>query len=319
MALCADSSISVNIPVGNGYCSGKMWVYPYKNPSSDSMVFSTGMSFVIIPPLELSPLSGSACSHYSIIYSNDSFTRIGYKFDSSIIKNPLDAGRHARTLTTGNPDTVWANAPSFPDSLLLLDSIKSYYGYSDSLYLFIAFGKRLFGNCSDDSCRWFLKTDNFNAIMYVQCNDNRKMKIQIDSFKVDSVEISPAFQCDDKKYRIDSVHILWAADSAGNGIFDPASLGPINRGAFKGGLPSLSSNCANMKTLNGIIAFNLPSCNSPIKSFQLFDLRGSLLAKWQNPGLHIIWNTRTVPAGAYAASWTYKNRLTMTQRFVVKK
>ncbi len=309
---------NISIHLDSGYCSGERWINnPEYQISSDSILFSSELSLnIVIPPHKQLLHSGTPCFDYYSIVHNNSFQNIVYKFNSAIFKK---SGEWISTETSGNPDTIWNNALSFPDSMLLVDSIMDYYGISGTSWLFMAMGKWLFDNCGpdpDDRCYWIHMNENYNSIMYVLCNDNRKMKLQIDRCK--KKEFSVHLKCNEAKYWIDSVHILWAADSAGNGIFKPSPTKAFNQ-RISNGINSLSSNLIQIKSMNEIIEFNLSSRNSPIRSLQIFDLRGSMLAKWQNPGRNVIWNSRAIPAGAYAASWVYGNRQTMSQRFVVKK
>ena len=149
------------------------------------------------------------------------------------------------------------------------------------------------------------------------------MKLQVEKFHKFAVAAfsNPMYigHCGDTSYQIDSVHILWAADSMGNGIFKHPPVRAINQKTLESfsSIPSL--NCLEIRTTNGNIEFLWPFKEIPIKSLRIFNLNGSLLCQWQNPGRRLIWDVRFVPAGVYMASATLSNGQMMGRRLVLRK
>jgi len=258
---------------------------------------------------------------YFLTFLTNSYQKIGYKFDKQISREPYKPSPVLSTQSLNNPDTIWNSVHKFPDSLLLLDSLNTLvYNNKDTIYSFIGMGKWCFKNFTGDmvfGCFYYKTWENYNAIIYALCHDNRKIKLQVDNFhKIISKPYPP---CGPDYDQIDSVHILWAADSMGNGIFKhpPVSAMDQSRPNFPG--ISQSFDKINIQSTTNSVEFNLPSKSSPIKSLKIYSLKGSLVNQWQNPGRSISWRIKGVMAGVYLADIQFQNQLHTSRIFVIKK
>jgi hypothetical protein len=305
---------NIKIPVDSGYCWGQIGMSAFKK---DSISFSSNLALTHVG-FTTGLLGGGGPEYdHAITFIRNSFKTIGYRLNSTIeIKSNSCCPNSTRTI--GNPDTIWNTSIIYPDSLIALDSI--IFSRLDTASYFRGIGKWCFGNSGPDidfRCYYYHINENYNAIIYAKCNDNCKMKLQVDKFHKFMANPNPP--CGPEYDQIDSVHILWAADSMGNGIFKHPPVGVMEQGRPK--IPGISQSFdkINIQSTTNSVKFNLPSQSSPIKSLKIYSLKGSLVNQWQNPGRFISWQTNEVMAGVYLADIQFQNQLHASRMFVIKK
>jgi hypothetical protein len=318
---------NITIYLDSGYCSGGIWVGKINRPSSDKIVFSDTVIFpqellfsIVLSP-EVILASGTPGFSYFMVFSKEFYKTLGYKFNQQIIKRPYTQTPVLSTEALNNPDTIWNSFQKCPDSLLILDSLNTLrINNKDTISTSIGMGKWCFRNIGPDpdfGCYNFHTYENYNAIIYAQCNDNRKMKLQVDKFHKFMANPNPP--CGPEYDQIDSVHILWAADSMGNGIFKHPPVGARDHGARKFPGVSQSLEKINIHSTTNSIEFNLPSQPAPIKSLKIYSLNGSLVNQWSNPGRSVSWRTKGVLAGIYVADVQFQNQFRASRVFMIKK
>jgi hypothetical protein len=309
-------SNNIAISLDSGYCWGQIGMSAFKQ---DSILFSSNIALTHVGFTNGS-LGGGPEYDHAIVFIRNSFKNIGYRLNININKKVFFSPNSTKTI--GNPDTNWNIALNFPDSLIFLDSIILNIS-SDSAYNYRGIGKWCFGNSGPDidfGCYGGGPYENYNAIMYVTCNNNQKMKLQIDKVHQAAVKTWPAnHPCGPVNYQIDSIHILWAADSMGNGIFKHPPVGVMEQGRPK--IPGISQSFdkINIQSTTNSVSFNLPSQSSPIKSLKIYSLNGSLVNQWQNPGRLVSWRTKGVMAGVYLVDIQFQNQLHASHMFMIKK
>lgn len=182
---------------------------------------------------------------------------------------------------------------------------------------FNAIGKWCLKNwvSATEGCYWYTLDSNYNSIVYVNCPDRRKMKLQVDNYKIENIIKSQTQLCGPSNYWIDSIHIRWAADSMGNGIFKETPVKAIKQGI----LTEATTSAFTINVGNWNVEFKLPAKNSGIESLRIYSLSGSRMAQWRNPGKQILWKTQGIPAGVYLANIVYENKNIGSYKFVIKK
>jgi hypothetical protein len=314
-------SNNIAISLDSGYCWGATWLGIQNYQTSDSINFSTQLSLKIIPSPENIPVGGTAGLSYFLVLLTNSYQKIGYKFDHQISRGPYIAYPDYSTLSINNPDTFWNSVNKFPDSLLILDSLNIYN--KDTFSYSLGIGKWCFNNSGADidfGCYYTYTLKNYNAIIYAQYNYNRKMKLQIDNFHQGIVKTySPNHPCGPVNYQIDSVHILWAADSMGNGIFKHPPVGVMEQGRREYPEYSQAFERINIQSGASSVEFSLPAKSGPINSLKIYSLNGSLVNQWQNPGRSVSWQTNGVMAGVYVAEVQFQNPSHLWSVFVIKR
>lgn len=204
-----DTLITVDKP----YDSGSLTLPVPFISTPDTVDFSNGLRIVngFFP---FSPIPETQFLSGGLTFSDSLVSRIGYKYSSLIRRDSVSNSfvQFSKTLyfLNGDPDTVWSAAVKFPDSLRSLDSVINRSATSaDTLrckYVF-GYGPGL------SPLQTFGAVPNFNAIIYLQCINGKKMKLQI--YGLES-EFLNGFQ---SLPSLTSYKLRWAADSLGNGKF----------------------------------------------------------------------------------------------------
>ena len=115
-----------------------------------------------------------------------------------------------------NNDTNWAQSNAFPDALVHLDSLLNATGMiSTGIKMGVWIWYRDFHNNPEFDLSQPCK--NYNTIFYIQTQTN-KMKVMVSKFYTH-------FDWAGLTRNLDSIQILWAVDSLGNGKFQtPTSI-----------------------------------------------------------------------------------------------
>lgn len=200
------------VSVPDGCAEGEFWSDPWREALSAS--FSCGLRVVLTSVGSVIPEQGDG--YGILLVHRDSCDSMGYSGGTRVDSLP---GLHY-TYTIDNPDTVWDNALSLPDSLFGLDTFDTQILLAiPSLYP--SYGAR--GRCfavrhvptyPPGTPVWCSEVPDHNTIIYARCNSGRCVKLQVDT----TVVPQPNGNCG-------LVHVRWAADSAGNGLFRAVPTG----------------------------------------------------------------------------------------------
>ncbi len=182
----------------------------------DTISFTNGLRLAF---LEFNHFYTSSYGADGAFISLDTHSLLLYKFSETIYK---DETLSENPVTLGNNDTIWNNAMSFPDSCFPIDTF--FYDIHDPAPTPFQ-AKAIYYIREEYMFEWGPFTDiteNMNVIVYIQASNNTYMKIQIYDMIIREEQQGPQ----QKTYTYpDTITLLWAADSCGNGIFkhDPTS------------------------------------------------------------------------------------------------
>jgi hypothetical protein len=201
-----DTLMTVDKP----YDSGSLTLPVPLISTPDTVDFSNGLR-IINGFFPFSPIPETQLLSGGLTFSDSLVSRIGYKYSSLIRRDSISNSlvQFSKTLyfLNGDPDTVWNDAVRFPDSLHSLDSvIYRSVTSADTLrckYVF-SYGPGL------SPYNMFGTVPNFNAIIYLQCTNGVKMKLQIYGLSETLLYGNPT---------LSSYRLRWAVDSLGNGKF----------------------------------------------------------------------------------------------------
>ena len=183
----------------------------------DTTSFSSGIRITV---MELNQMITRNYLAYGGLVFIDTLSSVNYKFHESLEKvyeqwDPSNLGQGMFTITINNPDTKWNDALHFPDSLAPCDTFIRIVDFNPDNPIFTK------ARCIYRTW-WYIgeeinKTSNmpnYNGIIYVKPNNNMHMKMQISEFQILEKE-----GMNGTNYYPDTIKLLWAVDSAGNGMF----------------------------------------------------------------------------------------------------
>jgi hypothetical protein len=280
-AMAHNAIISTSLP----YSSGEISLLPDK----DTVLFSNGIkifSMQFIAPANVPEYK----TYYGAISFQWSSGKSVYKFNSALTTQggkesnfgPLQIGAAYFRYAQDNIDTNWDLANHVPfvtfpsDSIFKLESAPNLSGYN---------GKILFsyhrendqdigGNC--------INTTQFiehNSIVYFipEITGKSAMKIQVDSFELDTTKIRRIYGGYCPLSIIAQIHIRWAIDSLGNGSFK--SMTSIQK-------PPQSPQSPIIKKKSNFLRINNANSNPSLNYDELFDAQGKPFSQPLSKGVY---------------------------------
>ena len=227
--------------------------YDTINFTNGAMLFFYDQTTVILEPVRL--VHGIAVTNGTDIIGK------GFKFLPTFPwkKSSIDS---TVNLYSSN-DTSWNLSVQFPDSLAPLDSLYESHNMSEK-------GKWLYFTDPEKSFDFTTPKpiENFKTIMYVATKKG-KMKIQVSS-QIINIPFGGSS-------RVDTIKILWATDSCGNGKFLPGTtIDKNNKSPSKGLRPSPAfhpsfgvRSLADLKRGEAISVFDMRGRRSPSIAYRL--------------------------------------------------
>lgn len=211
------------------YQSGEMTLFPYRVSEEVTKITLAGDIRIKMFVGYSVAIGGWAYLEGGFALDTSAALSGGFAYDTALASIPYDGSFFMwnNSYTTGSPDTVWANALKFPDSLAPLDSffptrlgpqgrewdtldgIWTFYSYQyapdDTWYYCLSGG------------RAGLKADG-RTIIYISYKNGTHIKFQV--FQAD-LACTTTTRCGAGVCDLVSIRLRWACDSLGNGIFAP--------------------------------------------------------------------------------------------------
>jgi hypothetical protein len=172
------------------YSHGEFWM---GSLPGDTVVFSSGLAVTALRPPDI-----LVSSPWTLHFVPGGWDSVVYRYHPDMSRYEQGNG----IWWVGNPDTVWAAASTYPDTVSPPDS-----AWLESTAMGVA---KWVVNLGSGAVAPY---PDWNSVVYVKCNTGVHMKFQADSF-VTSPRPPPLLG-----HSLDSLSILWAVDSLGNGIF----------------------------------------------------------------------------------------------------
>ena len=232
------SNIIASINVGTSYSGGAVTIPKPQSINNDTVLFSNDIVLSFFDQFSGIP-EDQLLYHGEALDSNAALVKAGFKCLQTATWQIIGAsGGYYAT-----DDTVWSASLAFPDTLMHLDSLFGSFLRRESKgkWLFYTYPNPYpFIGFSSESA------EGYNNIFYIHSTVN-KMKLQFSHVYINFYDPIPGGTT-----RVDSIRLLWAVDSLGNGIFRPTS-------AIKGDFPPSPKtgkqyfNSGNIKTIRDLI------------------------------------------------------------------
>lgn len=301
-----DTLITVS-PYASSYvsipCELKLDTVNWNFWYEDTITFSTGLKITF---MDLDQFIVKNYMGIGGLVFIDTVSSVAYKFNQSIIRRNDWSGRDSSwiqpgmyTCSIGNPDIIWNDATSFPDSFALCDS----FVYADSgisgTKIFLR-AKCLYSITQylNDMGPHTNRLENFNAIYYVKKLNNYHMKLQVSNVIIKEYQDGP----NNEWYSYPtSINLFWAADSCGNGIFKHGQVS--NHNVIKES--KLQKDKVLLSILNGVPYLNAPSILNTDEEYKvtIYNLKGKTILQKQTKCLKRI-NLHHLYPGAYLVNIT---------------
>jgi hypothetical protein len=246
MIACA-CGILASIGIANAagvqpYQSGEMTIFPYRVSEPVTTITLAGDIRIKMFAGYSVAIGGWAYLEGGFALDTSAALSGGIAYDTALSSIAYDGHLFMwnNSYTTGSPDTVWANALKFPDSLAPFDTFFIYRPGSQGQEYDTSIGTWSFYSYQDaPEDTWYcisggmagLKADG-RTIVYITYKDGTHIKFQV--FQADLACTTTTCHvgvCD-----LVSIHLRWACDSLGNGIFAPPTR-------MHAGLPERASVC----------------------------------------------------------------------------
>lgn len=249
----------------------------------DTITFSSGTK---IAYMELNQMITRNYLAYGGLVFIDTVSSVYYKFNESLGKyngiDTLNLSQGMYSATINNPDTIWNEAMHFPDSLAPCDTfVYGLYGSRDDVICSKARCiYKIYSTYVDNYTYHTKNEEGYNSILYVRDLNNVHLKIQIYVFK--TVEK----QNMNTDTFPDTIKVLWAADSCGNGIFKHE---PVSNKYNLSNKIEEKTNTILLSKLNGISYLILSNVLNKNEEFQIniYNVKGKRIfqkhIRYSNP------------------------------------
>jgi hypothetical protein len=197
---------SLSLDATSPYFGGVLTI---KSNSYDTLSFSNGITLIFFNQTTTIP-EPVKLNHGLIIDHNANIVKSGFRFLKNAIWEKSNSEDSLKFYKSS--DTIFALSYLFPDSLQGPDSL-----FDPSYLPTVRTGKGKWLYYTDGDLNmytsWSIPIENFKTILFIQSKFN-KMKIQISDIFINPYPPLPL------QNKVDSLRILWAVDSLGNGKFD---------------------------------------------------------------------------------------------------